>query len=204
MASTLPSSITLNLDQRIFPSGLGMCRMESLWGSDCPENRQLLRAQLRSSLMEFGDDSPYSQILALDVLPHSDRFGISISHTQGMGGFLIHSLTKGVGLDIETPDRVRPEVLKRALSPATANSLFAPLLARPTLAWTALEASFKALSRIGAAQLLSDIAVSSWEPEGLTTARFQAVSIRHPEAPKAEGLTVQLNGFQVSTAAISP
>jgi hypothetical protein len=174
------------------------------WGSDHGENRLKIRLALREHLSFLGEDLSSSNILSLEALPTANRFGVSISHTIGLGGFLLVRDTPFCGLDLEPIGRVSTETWRRIKREQSANSLFADTQIDPTQGWTALEASYKCLSPTGYAKVLSDISVSKWDVIGSNLIEFEAKSIKALMAPQIRGLSFKHQNFYVSAVAIFP
>lgn len=178
-----------------------------LWnGKDTP-NRVSLRRSLKERLHDLGDSSPYSQICSLAFPPVSSSHGISISHTEGMGGFLISQTGLHIGLDIEREGRVSEATLARVYREPLANSVFATDLSDPTYIWVALEASFKAGSKHFALNVVSDLRVSFWNKLGQDTYSYGIDPISSANAKNSltiQGCIFKAQGFLISTAAIFP
>lgn len=202
MASTISGPTPLEIPGQFFESYNSCLLVSKGWGSDSPQYRQLIRASVRESLISYGDHTPYSQLLALDVLPTSTKYGISISHTLGLGGYLLYKDNRFVGLDIEPISRVSPETWQRLMSQHSANSLFASIQLDHTQAWTALEASFKAFSQAGYAKYLNELIVLKWDIHETQYIEFEMCSVRAPATSKLFGVTFKHSNFYISAAAI--
>jgi hypothetical protein len=162
-----------------------LLKTASEWGSDQNNHRSLIRQDVLAALKELGDTiTHYSQIMSLEIPPTSDLASISISHTEGLGGFALSPKTEILGLDIERKDRVRTEVITRVSEDPTG----AP---SPTHQWSAMEASFKAISRHFPIKVLSQIDVSNWEERGPEIWSFVAHLISDPNAIKLNGLLIE-------------
>ncbi len=202
MANTLSGPTLLEIPGQLFETSSFCLLVSNHWGSDSPNYRQLIRASVREKLVSLDDNTPYSQILALEVLPTSEKHGISISHTQGMGGYLLDSGKRHIGLDIEPTSRVNSETWQRLMRQHPANSMFATAELDQTQAWTALEASFKASSQAGFAAYLNELIVSKWNVHESGYIDFEMSSVRAPVTSKVFGVTFKHSTFDISVAAI--
>jgi len=143
------------------------------YSSTPPENlRELIRKDLVSTAnLEYSNlmDS-FSNWSDLHQIPNSNKLGVSISHTQMYGGFILSSKYLKIGLDLEFVDRIRPEIVQRV---STKNEvLMAPDAYR---LWTAKEASFKAHYPKNP-EVLSKIQIENWQQldSGIYTFEFMS------------------------------
>jgi phosphopantetheinyl transferase len=129
-------------------------RLSPDWGSDQPEYRQHLHADLKVNSGPL-DSAIYS-----------------ISHTLGLGGYVLSQQTEfQLGFDIEKADRVSPEIANRICKEAS-EFVSAP---SPSTLWTAKEAAFKALRGSHQPKVLSDISVGNWNHLSSQLGTFQFV-----------------------------
>lgn len=89
-------------------------------------------------------------ILDLQLLPKTDQYYFSISHTKGLGGYVVSA--EPVGLDIENLSRLNSKLIERISNASERN-----LLLDPRWLWCIKEASFKvaSLNQITEVQLVS-------------------------------------------------
>lgn len=120
------------------------------WGSDNRDGRARLRAAISHDAQFDASD--------LNTPPESASFAISISHTLGLGGYVIAPRPFAVGLDIEIFARIREPIVRRVSSRAEIES--APDLA---FLWTAKEAVFKSLLGPDQPRVLSVITIDGWQ-----------------------------------------
>jgi phosphopantetheinyl transferase (holo-ACP synthase) len=132
-----------------------------------------LRLQIRKDLIscaesQFTDHkNSLSHWLDLNTIPQSDKLGVSISHSQSIGGFILSSIHLKIGLDLEFIDRIQPEVIKRISSPSEIKQ--APDIYR---LWTAKEASFKSFYPNGP-EVLSKVHIQNWQQLDSNTYTFE-------------------------------
>lgn len=154
-------------------------------GSSNPEYRTLIRRNLSLLLRHQAAQFDESAILDLSRPPVVPDYAISISHTEGAGGFLYaktHAHLR-VGFDIESRERVRPAIVKRVLAPGEAFNE-----SRITQHWCAKEAVVKALAHAtGRLPLITDIRIS-W----IDDSRFVANG--------AWGFAIEIGDFGFSVA----
>ncbi len=154
-------------------------------GSSNPEYRTLIRQSLSSQLRHHAAQFDENAIFDLSRPPVVPGYAISISHTEGAGGFLYaqaHAHQR-IGFDIESRERVRPAIVKRVLAPDEAFDE-----GRVARHWCAKEAAVKALAHAtGRLPLITDIRIS-W----LDDSRFVANG--------AWGLAIEIGDFGFSVA----
>lgn len=129
------------------------------WGQD----RQLLRRALQQSLRDemweaFITLEELHRVLDLEQVPCFHQLFVSISHTKGLGGFVISR--QAVGLDFENAARVREALARRISSEEELHT--AP---SPGFLWAAKEAAYKALLSFHQPKVISEIAVGEWSLE---------------------------------------
>ncbi|MFN8791380.1 MAG: 4'-phosphopantetheinyl transferase family protein [Bdellovibrionales bacterium] len=145
--------------QRIFDSVVSVvgsevfyAEMQPDWGSQHPQHRDLIRRALNEYLQREHPEEINESILDLETPPVLKKLRVSISHTQGLGGFVVSA--RSAGLDIEQTRRIRPEVLERISSEDERRRC-----PRPELLWTAKEAVFKCSSQY---VMITQISIDSW------------------------------------------
>lgn len=154
-------------------------------GSSNPEYRTLIRQNLSSQLRHQATQFDENVVLDLSRPPSIPSYAISISHTEGAGGYLYSKALahQRIGFDIESRERVRPAIVKRVLAPGEAFDE-----GRVTQHWCAKEAVVKALAHsTGQLPLITDVRIS-W----LDDSRFAANG--------AWGFAIEIGDFGFSVA----
>ena len=154
-------------------------------GSSNPEYRTLIRRNLSLLLQHQAAQFDEDTVLDLSRPPVVPDYAISISHTEGAGGFLCAKTRahQRIGFDIESRERVRPAIVKRVL--ATGEAFNEGLI---TQHWCAKEAVVKALAHsTGQLPLITDVRIS-W----LDDSRFVANG--------AWGFAIEIGDFGFSVA----
>ncbi len=142
-------------------------KLSGHFGAKNTNNRQLLRESLLKDLKSDGFKVIDQEILNLAALPKCEDLGISISHTEDIGGYLIGNGVKAVGFDIESTDRISEKVAQRI---AKSNENYPA----PDFYWGAKEATYKLLSTLGKAPaVISEIEILKWEEDGCDAADFE-------------------------------
>jgi hypothetical protein len=141
------------------------------WGAgsrrapDDQEYRHEIRRGLLARLLASGHSVSAletASLLDLSRPPRIEGWRISVSHCAEIGGFALARASQadaGLGFDVETESRVRPALVARVSSPEELHK--AP---SPACLWVAKESLFKALD--GAVKLVSELTISSWQPQG--------------------------------------
>lgn len=153
-------------------------RVNAQWGSGLEDGRGRLRADIRSTLL------PNEDISHLNARPRMNSHSVSISHTQGLGGWVSVRRPLRVGFDIERAERLTPEVIRRISTPDEINR-------SPDyrLIWTAKESAFKALDD-GQPAVISKIELGSWSAVGDNLFYFNLAS-----SSSADGIALILNEY---------
>ncbi len=142
-------------------------KLSGRFGALNKDNRKSIRESLLLDLKSDGVTVIDSDILNLDKLPKCTSTGISISHTDEIGGYVIGSGVQAVGFDIESTDRVTDKVVQRI---AAADENYPA----PDFYWGAKESAYKLLSSIGVAPaVISDVKILKWEEDGASAAEFE-------------------------------
>lgn len=142
------------------------CFVSPRFGSKNTDHRLQLRSSLLGELLKLQIEKTHIQfkselILDLKSLPKCKGFGISISHTENLGGFVLSEKFQNIGFDLEDPKRVTKAVVARMSSAEEILSM-----PDPAKLWIAKESSFKALSNHLKAAVISDIEVFDWQEPG--------------------------------------
>jgi hypothetical protein len=142
-------------------------KLSEKFGMKNSGNRKLIRESLLVDLKADGLKVVDSEVTNLDFLPTCKDVGISISHTNEVGGYVIGSGVKAVGFDIEVTDRVSKKLADRV---AKSDEIYPA----PDFFWCAKESAFKMLGSLGKApQVISDLKITRWEDLGATAAEFK-------------------------------
>ena len=105
-------------------------------------------------------------LMNLNVLPELPDLSISISHCALGGGFALckkDAFVEGIGFDLEEPERIRSEVIKRVCQEEELSSLISVIPALEYI-WAAKEAAFKSLQRVNQPATLSCIEILDHNP----------------------------------------
>lgn len=144
------------------------------WGSQNPQHRTLLKAQLNSALSN-------SQLYS------------SISHCPGMGVFL--TSPHPVGVDVEVRHRVEPRVLARVSSPEELKAAST----HPASLWCAKEAAFKALKNFNQPSVISKISIGDWKNIDSQTETYRLLNSESHSAPSENrGVILHIAEFTFS------
>lgn len=160
-----------------------------------------LRIKLYEELLHKGiKASALQKILDLKYTPPlHPGWGISLSHTQGWGGFVLSSKYMDVGLDIEIQNRVTPQIADRVSTEQERS-----LELRPWSLWTMKEAAFKCLSRTKSLYLLTDVEIFNVlnceeTPASENFILFEANGIKNKEiVGTVRGLCFDCEGLSLS------
>lgn len=124
--------------------------------------RQLLQHNLASHKFAASE-----QLLDLQILPNHEQLSLNISHSLKASTFGWCEKPSSLGIDIESADRLSPQVLKRVCSLEEIESCpYIPHL------WTAKEATFKSLRKENI--VISNVEVLDWRPKTETEWFFTA------------------------------
>jgi len=105
------------------------------------------------------ENQNYRQYLHTDLKLRGSVADSSISHTDGLGGYVLtQNWRTKVGFDIEVIERVRPELARRICN-TEEEFRIAP---KPASLWAAKEASFKALKGPHQPVVVTEITIGSW------------------------------------------
>jgi hypothetical protein len=143
-----------NLIPHPFENILG--QLSEDWGSQHPNHRLNLRQGLKHFLEQQGERAS-SDFDDLEKRPINAAWSLSISHTDGLGGFVALRSPDRIGFDIEVPSRIQPNLIQRLSSPTELAA--APQL---RLLWTAKEAVFKSLPSSIQPKVMSHIQIRDW------------------------------------------
>lgn len=142
-------------------------KLSEKFGMKNTNNRKLIRESLLVDLKADGYKVVDSAVTNLDFLPTCSDVGISISHTNEIGGYVIGSGVRAVGLDIEVTDRVSKKLADR-VKKSDEN------YPAPDFFWCAKESAYKMLGSLGKAPLvISDLKITSWSDLSAGAAEFK-------------------------------
>lgn len=142
------------------------------WGSNNPQHRSLLKAQLAQ------------QTKSADSITYH-----SISHCPAVGVLALSSAP--IGIDVEKSARVELKIIARVCSPQE-------LLATPSPAslWCAKEAAFKALRPYQQPSVISKISIEGWQKIDSQIETFQMKNSTEFQAPvKNKGVVIHTKEF---------
>lgn len=186
---------------RILRTNLGLPRLELVlkeeWSSKNPEFRQRIRESLLKAIGTVSSvtEAQREELLDLMRVPSHPHVGISISHNQKCGGFVIDPDGNGMGLDAELIVRVKEKVVARA---AKAREM----AAAPSAAdlWTAKEAALKCLNGIPEEpEVLSQVEIGEWQKKlGSKIALCRVVGVKDKAVDIARGCVLDLGGMKVA------
>jgi phosphopantetheinyl transferase (holo-ACP synthase) len=123
------------------------------WGSENPNYRTEIRKGILEYLKLHHPEQVADSIWDLDAPPILKSMFVSISHCNGMGGFVLCS--KSIGFDIEEKSRISEKIIERVSTPEELSSC--PDFG---LLWPAKEAIFKNSTEF---YTISHIQVSNWQ-----------------------------------------
>ncbi len=144
--------------QNFFQSNLGIndifyTDLRSDWGDENPDYRLSIRKGLFEYLKNNHPDEIADSVWDLETPPVLKSLFISISHSHGMGGFIV--CTWSVGLDIENTTRISEKIVERVSSEEELKSC-----PEFELLWPAKEAIFKCSTEF---YTISQIQIQSWQ-----------------------------------------
>lgn len=143
----------------------------------------------------------YRQHLHTDLKLRGTFVDSSISHTEGLGGYILtQKLNSKIGMDIEVVERVRPEIAKRICAEA---SEFANAPS-PASLWAAKEASFKALKGPKQPQVVAEIVINHWQNHSSQYETCRLENLRKLEKSVAKGIVITKLGFVFSFFSVLP
>lgn len=150
------------------------------WGSHHPQYRQLLHTDLK--LRGRVADS-------------------SISHTEGLGGYLVsQNHSHKIGFDLEVVERVKPEVARRICETA-AEFEEAP---SPASLWAAKEASYKALKGPQQPLVVMQIRIGGWQKHASQIETCRIENHQKLEVSVTKGITYLHSGYVYSFFSVRP
>lgn len=131
-------------------------KIDEAWGSNRKDNRLALRKALSLKLNEDLTE------LSRPPLPISGS--ASVSHCPSIGGFVFVPKPWSAGFDIEEKSRISEKVVSRIASPEETTT--AP---NRHCLWVAKEATFKSLMNKNQPRVLSEIMITGWTSENLSS-----------------------------------
>ncbi len=142
------------------------CFLSPRFGAKHTDHRLQLRTSLLGELQKLQLDKTYIQfksdlVLSLNSLPYCKGIGISVSHIESLGGFVLSEKYQDIGFDLEDPKRVSQSIVARMSSAEEVKNM-----PTPAKLWTAKESAFKAISQKLKAEVLSEIEVCDWCEQG--------------------------------------
>lgn len=136
------------------------------WGSENPNYRTEIRKGILEYLKAHHPDQVANSVWDLEAPPMLKSLFVSISHTEGMGGFTLCSKT--VGLDIENTSRITQKIIDRV---STEDELKA--CPKFELLWPAKEAVFKSTTEF---YTISHIHLVNWSKSQNDTYAFNCLT----------------------------
>ena len=158
----------LNLASTTFkPEEVFHVDIRSEWGSENPNFRTEIRKGILDYLKIHHPDQVADSLWDLNAPPVLKSLFVSISHCQGMGGFVLSS--KSLGFDIEDTSRITQKIIDRVSSEEE-------LKACPQfeLLWPAKEATFKCSTEF---YTISHIQILSWGKSQNDTYTFTSLTV---------------------------
>lgn len=138
------------------------------WGSQNPDHRILIRKGILEYLKLSHPDELTDSVWDLNAPPVFKHLFVSISHAEGIGGFIVCS--KSVGLDIEKTDRLTEPLVAR-ISSADERKMCPDY----RLLWTAKEAVFKCSPQF---YTISMVNIDQWALSEHATPAFTSLTAR--------------------------
>lgn len=162
------------------------------FGSNNKGYKELLRDQLVERINSIRKLSEYEKIELQNIykVPNIPGFYISISHSEGLGGFAI-SKTKAIGFDIEKKSRISKEVIQRVCNTEEIKKAL-----KPESLWGAKESTFKALQYFHQPEVVSAVKIDSWVLD--TESQFEIFSLQNNlefSAPSGNGCIIRDNNY---------
>jgi len=141
------------------------CFLSERFAAKNSDHRLQLRMSLLGELQKRQIDKTHIQfksdlILDLDRVPHCKGIGISVSHIESLGGFVLSEKYQDIGFDLEDPKRVTEAIVARMSSAEEVKNM-----PDPAKLWIAKESAFKAISAKLKAGILSEIEVCDWQKQ---------------------------------------
>lgn len=138
--------------QSYLKNGVFHADLRPEWGSENPNHRSAIREAIFNYLQQCHPEEVQDSILDLQKLPTLKNLDVSITHSRGMGGFVVCS--HDVGVDVEEPSRITQRILERMCTPQELKE--APV---KELLWAAKEAVLKCDAQI---MMTSQSAIHGW------------------------------------------
>lgn len=158
----------LNLAKSTFTSGeVFYTDIRDTWGSEKPNFRSEIRQAILDYLKAHHPTEATDKILDLDAPPILKSMFVSISHCQGMGGFVLSS--KSLGFDIEDTSRITQKIIDRISSEDEIKSC-----PQVELLWPAKEATFKCSTEF---YTISHIQILKWDKSQNDTYSFSSLTV---------------------------
>ena len=167
------------------------------WSSKNPEFRQRIRESLLKDIDTVSTVTAVQRRELLDLMriPMHPQVGISITHNQKCGGYVIDPQGHGVGLDAEIIGRVKEKVVARASSERE-------MQAAPSAAalWTAKEAALKCLNGSDdEPEVLSQVAIGGWQMDkGSKLSVCRVVGVKDRPVDGAWGCVLDLGEMKLA------
>lgn len=138
------------------------------------------------------ENKNYRQHLHTDLKLRGSMVDSSISHTDGLGGYILtQNPNTKVGFDIEVIDRVRPELARRICNTEEEFQL----ARNPASLWAAKEASFKALKGPYQPVVVTEISIGSWEIPSSQYETCRINNLHKFNLSVAKGIVLLKSGF---------
>ncbi len=163
-----PSEKILNLAKLTFTKGeVFHAEIKDSWGSENLNFRSEIRQAILDYLKAHHPGEATDTILDLDAPPILKSMFVSISHCQGMGGFVLSS--KSLGFDIEDTSRITQKIIDRVSSDDEIKSC-----PQFELLWPAKEAIFKCSTEF---YTISHIQILTWLKSQNNTYSFSSLTV---------------------------
>jgi hypothetical protein len=138
------------------------------WGSQNPDHRLLIRKGILEYLKLSYPDQLSDSLWDLETPPVLKNLFVSISHSDGMGGFILSN--KSIGLDIEKTIRLTEALVSRVSTPEEIQSC-----PDPKLLWTCKEAVFKCSPQF---YTISHVHIDQWTVSEAQTPAFSSLTAK--------------------------
>ncbi len=162
-----PAEKILDLAKSTFAKGeVFHVEIKASWGSENLSFRSAIRQAILAYLKTHHPAEATDALLNLDAPPVLKSMFVSISHCQGMGGFVLSS--RALGFDIEDTSRITQKIIDRVSSPDEIKSC-----PQFELLWPAKEATFKCSTEF---YTISHIHILTWSKSQNDTYSFSSLT----------------------------
>lgn len=178
-----------------WPWGEVVIRLSKEWSSQRDNFRENLRSEMMREIHQTEWGAGVEEAFLPGDLGGLFRGMFSVSHCPLMGGFILQEkriLGQGIGLDLESIERVAPEVVVRISSENELRE--SP---DPSSLWVAKESLFKALPESIQPRILSQLRISRWSMVTQNVHEFLGEVPVSQQFHNAHGLTLNFESLKM-------